>query len=354
MSNQNKPGKVIGRFTIGFDDETKASIADLKNKLDAASLRLSFGSVMPVGGLLAAMQDTAANDSPVMYAPWENDLKRACKFGLATADDVDTEIPADIALSNMSELKQLGQWVFEGQDKEWVSAAWDGDGSVWLFKRPSKELKCSARDGYFFWYTDDAVANKFVCYLTPYSEMNLDSIIQKLRLIDRETINDVDYLSEATSEINVMEASDIIIDEMGRDYSHNSNCLHAVVPQITQADMQLIFIKNLSETLIQRMHSMERFSEDGRRVVCGDFKAWDIVVNKANDKPHYAVVCGFGVINSDEIAQKISLIKVTPWDSRDGHCQGGDWMIFGQKSNWRTITEAELLAFRCALEACYA
>ena len=303
--------KLISTFKIGFDDETKAVMSELKDKLDAITGSLGvpsalLGSTKPNGGLLVAMSE-AANDAPE------------------------------------PELKQMGQWVFEGQGEEWVSAAWDGDGGVWLFKRPSKELKCSARDGYFFWYTDDAVANKFVCYLTPYSEMNLDSIIQKLRLIDRETVNDVDYLSETVPEIQGMEASDIIIDEMGRDYSHNSNCLHAVVPQITQADMQHIFIKNLSDVLIQRMHSMDRFSEDDYAIGGDDLMAWDILIYEPLDA--YAVLMrGPDQIN---VADLLLIRDGGPMADAGWNTTSEAFAIL------RTITEAELPAFRAALEACY-
>lgn len=297
--------KLISTFKIGFDDETKAEIAALKSSLDAVSNGLKAGTIMPTGGLLAAMVGEAANDAAE------------------------------------PELLELGQWVFDGCDPKWQSVGVTSSGIAWRHNIPLELLHYV----HGVWDSEGSDIHE------------IEQISGKFEIpgssIQRETVNDVEYLSE-TSEVNVMEASDIIVDEMGRDYSHNSNCLHAVVPQITQADMQLIFIKNLSDVLIQRMYSMDRFSGDDHRVVCSEFKAWDIVVNTANDNPHYAVVCGFGVINSDEVAQKISLIKVTPWDSRDGHCQGGDWMIFGQKSNWRTITEAELPAFRAALEACYA
>ena len=305
--------KLISTFKIGLDDETKAEIAALKSSLDAVSNGLKAGTFIPTGGLLAAMVCEAANDA------------------------------------SESELLQIGQWVFEGQPKEFVTAHVNSFGAAAISSMPIGDIEPS---------TDTWTVKQDAQVTTPtclYRELKgkFDTTNWQSSAISRQPVNDVDYLSE-TSEINVMEASDIIIDDMGRDYSHNSNCLHAVVPQITQADMQLIFIKNLSDVLIQRMHSMGRFSDDGRSVFCNGFKAWDIVVNKANDNPHYAVVCGFGVINSDEVAQKISLIKVTPWDSRDGYCQGGDWMIFGQKSSWRTVTEAELPAFRAALEACYA
>tara|TARA_R110000751_G_scaffold57683_3_gene122276 strand:- start:3363 stop:4310 length:948 start_codon:yes stop_codon:yes gene_type:complete len=300
-----QPSDELVTLITGHRDElahTRAAI-ELRHRM---SERIRSRNI--TGGLLAAMAGEAANDAPE------------------------------------SELLQLGQWVFEGQDEKWKSAALNSDGRAFRHNLPSSHV---------YFHKGVWRSNCFDQHEIELIDGAFDTSDFLPIQIDRETVNDIDYLSETVPEIQGMEASDIIIDELGRDYSHNSNCLSAVVPQITQADMQLIFIKNLSDVLIQRMHSMDRFSEDGHSVDCNEFKAWDIVVNKANDKPHYAVVCGFGVINSDEVAQKISLIKVTPWDSRDGHCQGGEWAIFGQKSNWRTITEAELPAFRAALEACY-
>lgn len=71
-------------------------------------------------------------------------------------------------------------------------------------------------------------------------------------VIDRETVNDVDYLSTSLDES--VPYVDNAVDR--------NDWLSESVPQITDADMQLIFIKNLSEVLIQRMHSMDRFSHD--------------------------------------------------------------------------------------------
>ena len=329
--------KLISTFKIGFDDETKAEISELKNKLDEVNKSLNARD----GGFwLEAKRNSNSRIGQIIAADVSNQIKE-----MSHPDGLLKAMQAEAANDAPEpELKQMGQWVFEGRDKKWASAHVDQDGQGFLCTVP-KSMTVRA-DGY--WTT------KYVGWRVRILDGKFDASDWESSVIDREIINDVDYLSESVSEIQGMKASDIIIDDMGRDYSHNSNCLSAVVPQITQADMQLIFIKNLSDVLIQRMHSMYRFSDDGRSIVCNEFKAWDIVVNKANDNPHYAVVCGFGVINSDEIAQKISLIKVTPWDSRDGHCQGGDWMIFGQQSSWRTITEVELPAFRDALEACYA
>src|SRR5690606_18290900 len=107
--------------------------------------------------------------------------------------------------------------------------------------------------------------------------------------IARETINDVDYLSGNDLDECVPHIDDVL---------DQPNWLSESVPQITQADMQLIFIKNLSETLIQRMHSMDRFSEDDYAIGGDKLMAWDIVVGKpykTKEEDHNVV--RFGVIS---------------------------------------------------------
>lgn len=228
MSTQTKLGKLITRFEIGFDNETKADIDALKAKIDEVTRALSVKNDSHGDRLLAAMQAEAANDSPVTYSPWENDLKRA-------------------------------------------------------------------------------------------------------------TVNDVDYLSGNDLDECVPHIDDVL---------DQPNWLSESVPQITQADMQLIFIKNLSETLIQRMHSMDRFSEDDYAIGGDKLMAWDIVFDQVSKF--------FGVVinANDNILSAFFL---------NDHCEmtgGGCARNFHKNSLLsranRTITEAELPAFRTALEAYYA
>lgn len=237
MSQSTAKGKVIGRFTIGFDDETKASIAELKSTLDAVPYRLKFGNVMPIGGLLAAMQDAAANDS-----------NGAVRHGGYVKP----------------ELKHLGQWVFEGRDEKFQSAAVDGDGRAFLYQHKKSELKLGE------------LKKHFVPRGLNYVQIDgvFDTSDWENSAIDRETINDVDYLSETVPTIQAMEASEIIDDEF--------DWLSESAPKVTQADMQLIFIKNLATTLIQRMHSMERFSTHDYEIghSGGGMMAWDIIFDK--------------------------------------------------------------------------
>ena len=246
MSTQTKLGKLISRFEIGFDDETKVVIDSLKDKLDEVTRALSVKNDSHGDRLLAAMQAEAANDAPITSSPREDDLKRA-------------------------------------------------------------------------------------------------------------TINDVDYLSdsdldESVPTIQDMEAGYTILDETRNYWQAES------VPQITQADMQLIFIKNLSETLIQRMHSMDRFSEDDYHIGGTNLMPWDIVTGEYNDKVVYGVVAGTQV-QADRDTNKIDIVRLKPkFLISENHVSIGaiTSIYFDSNDSFCTITEAELPAFRAALEACYA
>ena len=157
--------------------------------------------------------------------------------------------------------------------------------------------------------------------------------------INRETVNDVDYLSGSDLDECVPHLDGVLA---------QPNWLSESVPQITQADMQLIFIKNLSETLIQRMHSMDRFSEDDYAIGGDKLMAWDIV---ANPKGDFAVITGH---NQDK--RYFGGLYFVPY-ARGNHAK----TVSGERANeylktleFCTITEDQLSAFRAALEACYA
>ncbi|MDP4545923.1 hypothetical protein Q8P09_12635 [Psychrobacter faecalis] len=243
MSTQNKLAKLITRFEIGFDNETKADIDALKAKIDELTRALSVKNDSHGDRLLAAMQAEAANDAPVTSSPWENDL-------------------------------------------------------------------------------------------------------------NRETVNDVDYLSCEGPKPSGMPTF-IAIDEYESlaesvphidDVLDQRNWLSESIPQITQADMQLIFIKNLSETLIQRMHSMDRFSDDDYAIGGNKLMAWDVLIYEPLDA--YAVLMrGPDQIN---VADLLLIRDGGPMADAGWNTTSEAFAIL------RTITEAELPAFRAALEACYA
>lgn len=305
MSTQNKLAKLITRFEIGFDNETKVEIDSLKGKLDEVTRALSVKNDSHGDRLLAAMQAEAANDAP--------------------------RIPF---------LKKMGQWVFEGQDEKWVSAAKDADNEVWLFQVPLKDLATNENKDYSLWYAQDGSEARYLCDLRSSEDW-------KNSAIDRETVNDVDYLSGNDLDECVPHIDDVL---------DQPNWLSESVPQITQADMHLIFIKNLSECLIQRMHSMERFSEDDYHIGGTNLMPWDIVTGEYNDKVVYGVVAGTQV-QADRDTNKIDIVRLKPkFLISEKHVSIGaiTSIYFDSNDSFCTITEDELPAFRAALEACYA
>ena len=295
MSTQNKLAKLITRFEIGFDNETKADIDALKAKIDELTRSLSVKNDSHGDRLLAAMQAEAANDAP------------------------------------QPDLKKMGQWVFEGQDEKWVSAAKDADNEVWLFQVPLKDLATNENKDYSLWYAQDGSKARYLCDLRSSEDWENSAI-------DRETVNDVDYLSGSDLDECVAHIDDVL---------DQRNWLSESIPQITQADMQLIFIKNLSETLIQRMHSMNRFSEDDYAIGGDKLMAWDIVFNDLGNE--FGIVTGFNKYHQ----MMVSFFK----QCANGQTMTGSLNFYLTTmigKNLRTITESELPAFRAALEACYA
>lgn len=278
MSIQNKLDKLITRFEIGFDNETKADIDALKAKIDKLTRALSVKNDSHGDRLLAAMQAEAANDAP------------------------------------QPELKQMGQWVFEGQDEKWVHARTDRYNKAFLYQDTPKI---------------DATGAAYGC---PYKCIGYGFLPNMA--IDRQPVNDVDYLSSDLDEC--VPHIDDVLDQR--------NWLSESIPQITQADMQLIFIKNLSETLIQRMHSMDRFSDDDYAIGGNKLMAWDILI--------YEPLNSYAVLVDNRQKPKIADLLVF-WDT--GAAADASWNTDSDAfAILRTITEAELPAFRAALEACYA
>lgn len=288
--------KLIGEFKIGFDDEAKAVISALEGKLDEVARGLAAKKESHADRLLAAMQAEAANDAP------------------------------------QDEIKQLGQWVFEGQPKGFITAHVNSLGQAAISSIPIGDIKPS---GDTWVVTEDAQIRVPTC-LYRRLKGQFDATNWQNSAITRETVNDVDYLSGDLEEC-VPHIDDVLA---------QPNWLSESVPQITDADMQLIFIKNLSEVLIQRMHSMDRFSEDDYHIGAEKLMSWDIVIDQESHL--------FGVVvnNKDNILSAFFF---------KAHCEktgGGAAHNFHTNSLMsranRTITEAELPAFRAALEACYA
>ena len=284
---------LISTFQIRFDNETKADIDALKAKIDELTRALSVKNDSHGDRLLAAMQAEAANDAP------------------------------------QPEFKYLGQWVFAGVDDKYQSAAMDKDGKVYLYECELNDLNKNTDNGHCYWWPSAGISYIYVCTMR-------DGSNWEHYAIQRETVNDVDYLS----------GNDL--DECGATIQGVEACYTIwqteSVPQITQADMQLIFIKNLSETLIQRMHSMDRFSDDDYAIGGNKLMAWDILIYEPLDA--YAVLMrGPDQIN---VADLLLIRDGGPMADAGWNTTSEAFAIL------RTITEAELPAFRATLEACYA
>ena len=309
MSTQNKLAKLITRFEIGFDNETKADIDALKAKIDELTRALSVKNDSHGDRLLAAMQAEAANDAP------------------------------------QPEFKYLGQWVFAGVDDKYQSAAMDKDGKVYLYECELNDLNKNTDNGHCYWWPSAGIGYIYVCTMR-------DGSNWEHYAIQRETVNDVDYLSCAAPETHGM-ATFISIDEYESlsesvphidDVLDQPHWLSESVPQITQADMQLIFIKNLSETLVQRMHSMDRFSDDDYAIGGDKLMAWDILI--------YEPLDSYAILMDNRQKPKIADLLVF-WDT--GAAADANWNTDSDAfATLRTITEAELPVFRAALETSYA
>lgn len=233
---------------------------------------------------------------------------------------------ADAANDSDDDRSKLGQWVFEGQDERFKWAQADSLGGVWLYAFKPIGL-------HKFICSDEVMLLVKTGVLKPLNNIRLNSVDWTNSLIERQSINDVDYLTDNDSDHD-------IAPDTATNISFGLG--------ITQADLQLIFIKNLSATLIQRMHSMDRFSEDDY-VIGGDkLMPWDIVINNSNT---------FGLIsgqNRDKSQRHVLIIdpfmplpcpKMFVLEYGLSHCN---------RRGIRTITQDELKDFRDALEACYA
>lgn len=208
-------------------------IDSLQANTDAINAR---NSTRGADGLLAALQTEAANDAPE------------------------------------PELKQLGQWVFEGQDEKWISAAVDRDGEAFLYSVRSVML-VRPNPNHFKWHAESPIEWKLL-------EGKFDARDWRNSNIDRQPINDVDFEDTLNEEKETLEfeflgdnpASGASVDWFGVIKDENDT------PELSYSDLQRIFVQNLTTVLIQRMHSLQRFSDDESSVKWCDFQKWDIAV----------------------------------------------------------------------------
>ena len=289
--------KLISTFQIRFDDETKAGLSELKNKLNEVNKSLNARD----GGF------------------WL-ESKRKCnsRIGQIVADAISNQIKEILRPEGLLKEMSPPDGLLKAMQAE---AANDSNGVVPI------HYEAQLHGGW--------VRHFDVDLLKP--------------TINRETVNDVDYLSGSDLDECVPHIDDVL---------DQPNWLSESVPRITQADMQLIFIKNLSETLIQRMHSMDRFSEDDYAIGGDKLMAWDIVIgnNSFNDKrPNFAIVIATSNIEHSD-KSSFGIADLTSCFSLNQFIHTGQYVKISVWHNetYRTITEDELPAFRAALEACYA
>ncbi len=288
MSQSISKTPAICTYEIKMSAECKQAIAGFNGAVsDFIDILTTYKASLPSGGLLAAME---ANDA---VEP---------------------------------KLKELGQWVFEGQDEDFISAAMDADGEVWIYRSLIKDLARNRDEDSLLWYSQDGSKARYVCML----DTNAD---WQNCAINREPVNDVDYLSDTPADDDTAPIESIFSDEE----------LAAVCPQITPADMNILFIKQLADVLIQRMHSMDRFSEDGHAVNGKNFQTWDILV--------YEPLDAYGVlVSSRKISQGADLL----FFKNTGASIDADWHTGSEAfRQLRTISKSEISAFSAALETYY-
>lgn len=241
---------------------------------------------------------------------------------ISQADSLLKAIQAEAANdSNKTELMQLGQWVFEGCDPKWQSAAINGDGRAFKHNLPLSLIH--HRNG--LWVSD--------CFAEHEIEdiPGVFDISNSLRAIQRQPVNDVDYLSERKD----FESS-VLSDE-------DMNDVDAALT-LSIEDLERVFIQNLSNLLIQRMHSLERFSAPDQKIGIKDIKTWDLVFDKVAEQ--------FGLI-VDGPDEDWGASIVLP----SGRLFRGTSVNFHTNSlrgrAMRTITEDELGKCRKAMEAAH-
>lgn len=293
MSESKANEITLMRIEIGMNSETKTAFEEFKAKCSQTLDKLSAiasQTKQADGGLLRAMEAEAANDAPAV------------------------ECPNDDAVG----VKQMGQWVFAGQDDKWQSGGVDCHGRGYLFNC-KKERLITPLGG---WMPQSA-------YQWIYIGDGFDNSDYERSLINRLPVNDVDYLTEPDDCTDALE---------------QSNWLSESVAPITKTDLQSIFIKNLATTLIQRMHSLDRFSEDDYHVGGDKLMAWDIIFDQESRE--------FGVIAGKSWDGYFSSIFFARASQYAVHVGVWNTLSLRSKSS-RTITQDELNAFRTALESCY-
>lgn len=218
-----------------------------------------------------------------------------------------------------SELKQLGQWVFAGCDPRIKSASVDSDGEAARWGCDKNEL--------------DLFEGQFVSparVLYEAIEGKFDTTNWRNSAINRQPVNDVDYLTDSDSEHDIAPTL-AVADDM---------------QSLSKNDLQGVFIKNMSNLLIQRMHSMDRFSDNDYEIDADQLMPWDVIYDMGADR--------FGFVTASQ-KEHIAAYFLKPLSV---HSDYGSGACFHRSSllgkALRTITEDEVMNFCCVLEAYHA
>lgn len=309
--------KVISRIVIEPSAEIKALLDDFKQTASdvIAACAKTHSPHQPTGALLDTMQH-AANDSlsdAIQAFPYQQGIEEW--------------------RARNAKPRNLGQWIFEGQDKEWVSASFDEDGLVFLWNVPRNEL-----DMFNGTWIGGAGSR---CKEIPHTILDGD---WQYSPINREPVNDVDYLSDDKQQI----------DEIALD-DQRTRLLAESVPYITPKDYQSLFISGLADLLIQRMHSQDRFSDDDYDILGADLMPWD-VVKTDYESDEFGIVVALAVNKfKGEDKSRASIVGIRKFHNgyqNTGHTLS--YSLMPTADRIRTITQDEIASFRKALEACYA
>lgn len=237
-ATEDKAQNASKNIALEMTDELGVKLDTLIDSLQANTDAINnHNRCRGADGLLATLQAEAANDAPE---------------------------PED-------DLLELGQWVFEGRDEKWVSAAVDADGEAYLYSVRAMMLPRPMPDD-LIWEPHGEIGWQFL-------GGNFDADDWRNSAIDRQFINDADFEHASNEEKETLEPEFLGTEPTGASV----NWLGVLkneddTPELSYDDLQRIFVQNLTTVLIQRMHSLDRFSDDDKSIRSADIQTWDIAV----------------------------------------------------------------------------
>lgn len=329
MSQSIDKTPIICTYKIDISDTAKQAIADFSAGIKSASKLISAYKASEDDGELRAKAELCARQAA--REALKNRRHGGLLAAMAASDTVEPEPEPEPAL------QQLGQWAFEGCDEKWQSAAINDDGQAYRHNLPLTFLY--KHKG--VWISD--------CFGRHESELipGKFDLANSLRAVQRDTINDVDYLTDSDSEHDIAPPFEPELRGMAATLAVAKD-----MAMPSKDNLQSLFIKNLAELLIQRMHSLNRFSEDDYEVCGSQFEHWDIVVGQYINEDCFAVVTG--TLAADNINCSHIDVVILSNSDRPNKVADKSLVYFYRNDSFRTIRQDELQDFRAALEACYA